>query len=310
MDDSVEAQVSEPDKSYSSDIRIGVAVGAVAFLGAQWVLFVKGPGPGDSVLAGVLLEALACAFLGVPLLMWRNRKRHAIGFDGDGLWLLHIGKQRGLVPWDRIASIRESGVWCRMSLRGRGGEKLVDVEYQRTRLQELRRLVMERMSFRHPVLPAAFRTGIMPRVLFSALAVVGGVSGYGFMFIAPKNESGPIITIGEFVLGPFFMLFTALMFAMAVAGSKSVIERDRLRVGGRTYPYSEIDSVSMSFWQLRGQRYPWVWITLRNGKREFAGPRGTDSLTFQRTLQWALDRWRDENNGAHRAPPFTPATGS
>lgn len=309
MSESVEAQVSEPDKSYSSDIRFGVAVGAIAFLGVQWVVFVKGPGPGDSVLDGVLLEALACAFLGVPLLMWRNRKRHAIGFDADGLWLLHVGKQRGLVPWDRIASIRESGVWCRMSLRGRGGEKLIDVEYQRTCFQELRKLVMERMSFRHPALPAAFRMAIISRVLFSVLAVVGGVFGYGFMFIAPKSESGPIITIGEFVLGPLFMLFTALMLALAVTGSKSVIERDHIKVGRRRYPYSEIDSVSMSFWQQGGQRYPWVWITLKNGKRTLAGPRGTDSLTFQRTLQWALDRWRDENNGAHQAPPLTPATG-
>jgi hypothetical protein len=300
MNESVEAQVSEPDQSYRKDLRISLVVGALGFLGAQWLLFIKGPGKGDTLVSGILLELLACAFLGFSLLMWTNRKRHAIGFDEDGLWLLHIGKQRGLVPWSRIAAIRESGLWCRMSLYGNGGEKLINVEYQRSHFQELRNLVMGRMSFRPPTLPIAFRLAIWTRVLLLGLAAVAGAL-VGFTYVAPKSESGPIISLWQYVLGPFFVLFSIFMLALVVIGRRSVVERDHLRIGRRTFPFSDIDSVSMSFRRYRDQMYPWVWITLKNGMREYAGPSNSDSLTFQRTLQWALDRWRDENagTGAH-----------
>jgi hypothetical protein len=298
VNDLVEARVSEPDGSYRWDLRISLVVAALGFLGAQWLLFIKGPGKGDSLFDGVLLELLACAVFGFVLLLWRNRKRHAIGFDTDGLWLLHLGKQRGLVPWDKIASIRENGLWCRMSLRGRGGEKLIDVEYQRAHFQLLRNLIMDRMSFRPPTLPSVFPSAVATRVLVAAMAVMCG--GFGLLFIMnPTHESGPIFTVSQFVSGPFLVVGALIMAASAIRPAKGLIERDCVRLGRRRYPYSDIESVSMSFWGMRGQMYPRVSMNLRGHEgKPVLLPHGGDSLTFQRTLQWALDRWRDENAGS------------
>ncbi len=296
MKEPVEAQISEPDSSYRWDVRIGVVLGFLGFLGAQWLLFIKGPGTGDTLLEGALLELLACTLLAASLLMWSNSKRHAIGFDADGLWLVHVGKERGLVPWVKIVSIRENGFLCRMSLRGRGGERLIHVEYQRSHFQELRNLIIGRMSFPPPTLPRVFAPSFLSRFLIAILAVACGV--VGVVAFMSRTGGNPIATVGRMVAGPI-CAFGALLFAgMTIFPMKVVVDREHVRVRRRRYPYSAIESVSMSFWRSRGQMYPRVSITLRDHAREpvFLA-HGGDSLTFQRTVRWALERWREDNGG-------------
>jgi hypothetical protein len=296
MNDPGEAKVSEPDKSYRWDLRIGLAVGALGFLGAQWLLFIKGPGKDDSLFDGILLELLACVLLGVPLFMWKNRKRHAIEFDADGLWLLHVGKQRGLVPWGRIAKVRESALYNSLFLYGATGKALITVEYQREHFLEIRKLVMERMTFRSPAVPSVFRPRTRSRIIMAMIALSMG--GLGVSAVATATDPDLVVVILRYVFGPLWIVAGSILAWLSIAPLKVIITRECVAAGRRRYPYSGVQSVSMSFWRSRGQRTPRVWLTLNDGSRRLVPNYGVDSITFQRTLEWALKNWREENGGA------------
>ncbi len=264
----------------------------------QWLVFIKRIARDDSPLLGAItLEVLAGALLAVPLLLLARTKCRSIAFDADGLWQLHVGKARGLVPWGRIARIRESALNGCLIVRGQAGDLLMKVEYERDHFQDLRKLIMERMSFRPPTLPRVFYPAIGSRVVVAGTVAVFGAMG---SLLVVAKASDPMRVLGKFVFGPVCLIAALFFAAIAIFPAIVVVDREHVRVRRREYPYSGIESVSMSFGGNRGVKVPWVIVTLKDRKRQPVGlPSGRDdSLTLQRTVQWALDRWREENGGA------------
>ena len=288
--------LSQLDKSYVVDCRGAVVVGVLGFLVFQCIAFREAS---RDALGSAVLELMA----GVPLAMaavsiskLSRRGLRVIAFDEEGLWLVPAGKERGLVPWSGIARVREGSFRCCMRLQRETGKELMTVEYQRDHFLELRRRVVEGMSFRPPALPRVFRPRIASRILLATGA--GLMAGLGGFLLWSAHESGGVPMSVGYAFGALMSFVGGFLAWLSVVPPKVVVADDHLVLRGRRYAYRDVASLSMSFERRRGQMRPHIWLTLNNRKQLLIPNWGCDSVTFQRTLEWAMGRGRGQNQAA------------
>lgn len=206
----------------------------------------------------------------------------SISIDADGLWQSHEGKAVGLVRWTDILCIQEDGFLDNLSLIGPQGNTLVKVAYGLDGFQQLRTLISERMAFQPPSLPKTFRSKPGPIIAFICMTIFFIVMAWLFF---TNDDRG---------FGFLFLAFGMFFGFISVSGIKNrvVIEHDRIRLGSRIFPFSEITSVSIRDRVIRDQTFSSVRIDLSPTpiKREalVLGSLNIDSLTLQRTILWAI----------------------
>jgi hypothetical protein len=213
----------------------------------------------------------------------------SISIDADGLWQNHDGKAIGLVRWSDIFRIQEDGLLDNLSLIGQQGNILLKVAYGLDGFQQLRALISERMAFQPPSLPTVFRSKTGTLIGFICMTIFLIVVAW--LFFANSDRGLGFLSLA---FGIFFGLISLLGLK-----NKVVIEHDQIRVGSRTYPFSEITSVSISDRVIKDQTFSSVKIDLSptpvNREALVLGSLNTDSLTLQRTILWALKNSSESN---------------
>jgi hypothetical protein len=231
------------------------------------------------LLAVASLIALSWYLLGV---LMRSSKR-SLSFDSDGLWRTHLGKERGLVRWGDIYSVKESS--SALVLFDQAGDLLLKVDYERQAYFRIRNRIMEGMWFQPPdlpldvCLPGAKVSGWV-RFAFACAALL--CLPLGLLLTSAPHSHG-FVTI--------FLCGAVLCGLLALPRLKTILAADGITIRGRTYLYSEIRSVDASF--MPGyQPSPKLTLDVVGSKRVVILTRGLtiDSLTLQRTLLWAVAR--------------------
>jgi hypothetical protein len=258
---------------------LAIFVGFFALL--SWKLYQVVVGGHDDVPVWVLLlPMLVVGSLGWYLLRYLQKApARSVSFDVDGLWRTQLGKDQGLVRWEDIAGIKEDSFWCVLSLFAKDGRLLLKVEYERDSFSRIRTEIMERMSFRPPILPAVLTQKLSARLGFACAALFFAVISK-LVFTTP----------GLRFFGVALLCFAILFGFMVLRPLKIVIGHDQIKIGFRTYPYSVIRSVEALYWNIRGQMFARVKLILTTAKPVFISTNSlnTDSLTLQRTILWAL----------------------
>jgi hypothetical protein len=302
-----ESQTSELSPKYIWGIRISLALASGLLLSVQYAAYrlVVADCIPNKTFSCVLVVLAEMLFGGLFLFSWNTWKRlpyRSMTFDSDGLWLTHVGKERGLVSWSSIRRIKEASFNNRLSLLGSNGKVLFVVEYERSAFHQLRALMLEKMAFQAPRLPVTYRVGLGPRIFMACMACTFAGGAALFLLFEPTKRGLtavlPLHVIGRYVLAPLFLVWAALFLWIALARNETVVGREEVMVGSRRYPYADIKSVGMKFFNYRGVMSPRVEIAFTTATRRPVSlvPRGSDSLTFQRTLLWALDQWRQANS--------------
>lgn len=97
----------------------------------------------------------------------RQASRLTLAIDEQGLWKVAVGKERGLVRWDSVKSVRERPRRQRLELLGYNGERLLDVAYQLRGFDDLRAFIVDRI----PKLDWAFPQRHEQRAISSAIEI-------------------------------------------------------------------------------------------------------------------------------------------
>ena len=68
--------------------------------------------------------------------------------DDDGIWYKHLGKNQGLIPWNKIYKIKERAFLQCLDLLGANENTLLRVEYQLYDFEKLRNILNEKILIR------------------------------------------------------------------------------------------------------------------------------------------------------------------
>lgn len=188
MSDGADPKVSELPARRAWDVRGALALAGGLLLLIQYALYelLIADGSSYSYLIAICAEALLIRLFLVQWRAWRELPHRSITFDSDGLWLSHLGKERGLVRWSAISRIKENSFNNWLSLHGSNGALLLRVEYDRKEFGQIRSLLLA-FSLRYVVIPL-FLLGI-PLFSWLAFARVGPVIGRDGLTIGSRKYS-------------------------------------------------------------------------------------------------------------------------
>jgi hypothetical protein len=261
---------------------VGVLLAILGFLFWNDGSIIDGPRSAAAACVWLLavssLIGLSWYLLGV---LMRSAGRN-LSYDTDGLWRTHIGKEQGLVRWGDNCGIKERP--RALSLFGRDGGLLLDVEHERDGYFRIRNQIMERMSFQPPELPldvsapGAKASGWV-RGAFACGALL--CVSIGVLVIAAPSSH---------ILVPLFLCGAVVCGLLAFPRMKVIVGVDGITIRRKTYPYSDIRSIEASFMLLnRGVHTPKLTLDVKENKPVVILTKSLaiDSLTLQRTLLWA-----------------------
>ncbi|GEM_PF-3891941 len=182
------------------------------------------------LLAVASLTALSWYLLGVLM----RSSKSSLSYDSDGLWRTHLGKERGLVRWGDISSVKERS--SALVLFDRAGHFLLKVDYERQAYFRIRNRIMEGMSFQPPELPLdvglpGAKVSVWVRLAFACAALLCLTLG---VFLTSAPHSPGFVTI--------FLCGAVLCGLLALPRLKAILAADGITIRGRRYLYSEISS--------------------------------------------------------------------
>ncbi len=281
------------DKKHITTQKI-VFVGFLAFVALGLTLPFFPPGenwhPGGARIVSLIFIVLfgACAFSS-----WRTLKKLPymdVAADDDGIWYAHIGKDKGLIAWEKISGVKERPRMQCLDLFASHGEKLLTVEYQLRDFEGLRDLLNERTSGADP------ETGQTGQSTFSKpssyhltnLLMVLGLPILGFFCAKVQGAA----------FWGYAMCVTVIVIGYEYFVTPTGIHVD-LRRFVVNYPFwetaidfSDVEEIKITDKFYKGYRLPEVWIHSRNKEKPIKLKMlGVDSNVLYAALQKAVDRY-------------------
>ena len=135
------------DKNYITLMKVCLVV-FIAFLALGFALpFLPDENEGNP--NGTLMTTAMCTvvFGLFSIITWRTLKKLPfadVAVDDDGVWYIHIGKQKGLVAWEKVHKVKERAYMQRLELLGTDNKELLRVEYQLLGFEMLREVLNEK----------------------------------------------------------------------------------------------------------------------------------------------------------------------
>lgn len=212
----------------------------------------------------------------------------SVAADDDGLWLAHLSKDKGLVRWQNIATVRERPILQRLDLLSESGGVLLKLEYQLTQFSQLRSLVMEKTSGQVGI-PSLPITAAKPLIyhLFYAFGLVGfGALGWQ---VGPESPWLGYVGMSGLVVVIAYEYLTTI--------SKVTIDREHLFIAyptiQRSYLWADIDSVRISdVFDQNGGMHPQLNVTAKGCEKPFQlRGLGMDAVALHRLVMAA---WKHE----------------
>ena len=169
------------DKNYTTLMKVCLVV-FIAFLALGFALpFLPDENEGNP--NGTLMTTAMCTvvFGLFSIITWRTLKKLPfadVAVDDDGVWYIHIGKEKGLVAWEKVHKVKERPYMQRLELLGTDNKELLRVEYQLLGFEMLREVLNEKAGAQDKDLDqSSFSKG--PLYHFFYLACVTGFSVLG-----------------------------------------------------------------------------------------------------------------------------------
>ncbi len=233
------------------------------------------------------LSLFGTVFFGIwALYAWkyiRELPYTSVSLDEHGIWKTTNERSASIVPWSKIASLRERPYLQRLDLMDKSGHLLLKVEYQLHNFERLRTLVIERSAL------ASVRTSsgqIFSKTIFhhAFTLVVAGCFTALCIYLWP--------------IKPLLSGFTFLIVISAISWEylKTVFKIELLTDELKIYtPLQKLvlnrsDIVSLDFSDLlkNQTRYPQVLVTHKKSKKPIV-LRGLSASTFE--LKRTLEAW-------------------
>jgi hypothetical protein len=189
----------------------------------------------------------------------RKARFSAVATDKHGLWNVHAGKEKGLVRWESVKSVRERAFGQRLELIGYAGERLLDIEYQLRGFDELRSILLSKLPESDRPYPQRYqrKTIYVPFQFAFTLLVLTGIWW--------------CISVGQILLG--VGLLAVLFFGIReflTSVTAITIWRDRLEI---EFPWrkaeirpTDIKAVLFADVHNEGARVPQLALQLTSGK--------------------------------------------
>ena len=244
------------------------------------------PGEEESNPNVILMITLMCTvvFGFFSILIWLSLKKLPfadVAADDDGIWYMHIGKDKGLISWDKIHKVKERLYMQRLDLLDCNDQELLRIEYQLDDFELLRNALNEKAA---AISPDSNQSEFFKSPLYHLFyfVLVLGLSALG-IYIGKNGSS--LLGYGAMCVLVTFIIYEYLVTATGIQiTSKSFLVAYPLT---RTnVPFADITDIVIADEFQRGNRIPEVWIIARNAKKPFKLKQfGADSNIIYKILR-------------------------
>jgi hypothetical protein len=276
------------DKKYITLMKVCLVI-FIAFLALGFSLpFLPDENGGNP--KGTLMITIMCTVLfgAFSILTWRTLKKLPfadVATDEDGVWYLHIGKDNGLIPWDKIHTVKERLYMQRLDLLDIDNQELLRVEYQLLGFEMLREILNDRAGAQNKNLDqSSFCKGPFYHLFY--LAAVIGFSALGF-YVGKSGD--PLLGYGAMSVVVIFIIYEYIATAISVKITGNVINVSYLFTN-KNILLTDIDDIVIADEFDKGNRIPEVWIITKNAKKPLKLKQlGADSNLVYKALKRAAN---------------------
>ena len=225
------------------------------------------PDENEGNLNGILMVTVMCTvvFGFFSVFTWCTLKKLPfadVAADDDGVWYMHIGKDKGLIAWDKIHRIKERPYKQRLDLLCTDNQELLKVEYQLHGFEMLRDVLNERAGAQDSDLDQSkFSKGLLYHLFYLA-----GVVGFTALGLYVGAGGNPLLGYGAMSVLVFFIIYEYLVTAtgVQVTGNNILVAYPFTK---RNIPFNDIENVVIADEFHKGTRIPEVWIITNNAKK-------------------------------------------
>lgn len=248
------------------------------------------PGEEKADLHGNLIVTVMSTVVFGPLavITWLSLRKLPyadVATDEDGIWYVHIGKDKGLFAWEAIAEMKERPKSQCLDLLDSNGKKLIRVEYQLSGFENLRDQLNEKtLNTTSELDLTKFSKGA--RYHLFNLVCVFGFSGLGLYVGA---EGSPLLGYGAMGLLVMFIIYEYMVTATGVEIAKSsfMISYPFTK---RKVQFSDVKDILIADEFHKGNRAPEVWLISKNTSKPFKLKQiGVDSNVLYKRLRKAIN---------------------
>jgi hypothetical protein len=237
---------------------------------------------------GTLIVTFICTvvFGFFSVLTWQTIKKLPftdVAADDDGIWYIHIGKENGLVSWERISRVKERTYLQCLDLLDFNEERLLRVEYQLNGFEIIRHRINEKTSVTNPLLNQShFSKGPLYHLFY--LACVFGFSALGYYV---GSDGNPVLGYGAMCVMVAFIIYEYIVTATGVNVGNGYFEFS-YPFTKRNVPFSDVEDILIADEFNKGSRIPEVWIVSKKAKKPFKLKQlGADSNVIYKALRKA-----------------------
>lgn len=207
----------------------------------------------------------------------------AIVIDDDGIWHKHLEKSQGIIPWERIAKIKERAYLQRLNILAANGDVLLRVEYQLVGFEDLRDILNEKViASRDELKCFSFSKGPFYHAFY--LVKIIGLFALGLYLGANGN---PLLGYGGMSAAVIFITCQYLMTAARINLTNNALEII-YPINKKNVHFSEIKSIKIIDKFRDGSRIPEIWIISKKSKSPFKLKElGVDSNVLYKALRRA-----------------------
>jgi len=234
---------------------------------------------------GTLFITLLCTvvFGFFSILTWQSLRRLPfadVAADDDGIWYIHIGKDKGLTSWEKIQKVKERAYMQRLDLLDYNSQELLRIEYQLLGFEVLRDLLNEKTSILNPEFN---KTAFSKNPLYHLFYLVG-VVGFSALGYYVGKGGNPLLGYGAMSVLVAFIIYEYLVTTtgIKIISNGVVVTYPFIK---RNVPFSDIEDIFVVDEFHSGSRIPEVWIISKNAKKPFKLKNiGADSNVIYKVL--------------------------
>lgn len=274
------------DKKFITLMK-GCLIVFIAFLALGFSLpFLPDEGKGNPNSTLMITVMCTAVFGFFSIFTWLTLKKLPfvdVAADGDGIWYMHIGKDKGLVSWEKIHRVKERPYMQRLDLLDRNNKELLRVEYQLLGFELLRDALNEKTgNLNSEPNQSNFSKGSLYHLFY--LACVVGFSALG---IYVGKDGNPLLGYGAMSVLVVFIIYEYLVTAtgIQITSNGCLITYPFIK---RNISFVDIKDVVISDEFNKGNRIPEVWVITNSAKKPFKLKQlGADSNVIYKALRKA-----------------------
>ncbi len=203
--------------------------------------------------------------------IWKHLPFLDVAADHEGIWYMHIGKNKGLIAWNKIHGTKERHYMQKMDILDCNNKKLLGITYYLHDFERLRDFITEKTDTIKPISNqskfAKSRLGHLAHLAQPLFISAGGIYLYASGLITEANGN-PLLFFGILIFGAIFSILQYLTTVMGIqiTNTSFLILYPLTR---KNIPFRDIEDIAIADIFHQGSRIPEVRITSKNAKKPF-----------------------------------------